>query len=130
VFSHESGIHTAAILVHPAIYQFIREETVGGTHRFVFGKHSGAAAVEAVLAHHADRLAAQGITVDAALVERVLDRVKQLRELRIAANHHTRAIDDYYRNYSQLGISETAVIELAFESAATALPGDSIRSTV
>ena len=23
VFSHESGLHTAAILVHPAIYQFI-----------------------------------------------------------------------------------------------------------
>ncbi len=130
VFSHESGIHTAAILVHPAIYQFIREETVGGTQRFVFGKHSGAAAVEAVLAHHADRLAAQGITVDASLVERVLDRVKQLRELRIAANHHTRAIDDYYRNYSQLGISEAAVIELAFESAVAPSPGDSIRSTV
>ena len=53
VFSHESGIHTAAILIHPAIYQFIREETVGGTHRFVFGKHSGAAAVEAVLEKHA-----------------------------------------------------------------------------
>src|SRR5439155_3062750 len=30
VFSHESGIHTAAILVHPAIYQFIREQDVGG----------------------------------------------------------------------------------------------------
>ena len=44
VFSHESGIHTAAILVHPAIYQFIREDTVGGATRFVFGKHSGTAA--------------------------------------------------------------------------------------
>ena len=68
VFSHESGIHTAAILVHPAIYQFIREETVGGTHRFVFGKHSGAAAVEAVLEAHADLLAAHGVAVDETLV--------------------------------------------------------------
>ena len=71
VFSHESGIHTAAILVHPAIYQFIREETVGGTHRFVFGKHSGAAAVEAVLADHSGLLEAHGVTVDAGLVERL-----------------------------------------------------------
>src|SRR5439155_3271541 len=68
VFSHESGIHTAAILVHPAIYQFIREETVGGTRRFVFGKHSGAAAVEAVLAQHADLLAAHRVMVGEELV--------------------------------------------------------------
>lgn len=118
VFSHESGIHTAAILVHPAIYQFIREETVGGTHRFVFGKHSGAAAVEAVLSHHADRLGVLGVTVDAALVERVLERVKHLREHRIASNHHERAIDECYRNYHQLGISEAALVELAIEMSA------------
>ena len=118
VFSHESGIHTAAILIHPAIYQFIREETVGGTHRFVFGKHSGAAAVEAVLEKHASLLAAQGVLVDETLVGRVLDRVKQLREAMIATNHHTRAVEDFYRNYERLGIGEAALIELALESAA------------
>src|SRR2546422_1144535 len=37
VFKHESGIHTAAIAIHPAIYQFIAEEAVGGEQRFVFG---------------------------------------------------------------------------------------------
>jgi isopropylmalate/homocitrate/citramalate synthase len=118
VFSHESGIHTAAILVHPAIYQFIREETVGGTHRFVFGKHSGTAAVEAVLAQHAELLAAHGVTVGGSLVERVLERVKELRELKITANHHARAIEEFYRNYSQLGISEAALVELALETTA------------
>lgn len=116
VFSHESGIHTAALLVHPAIYQFIREETVGGTRRFVFGKHSGAAAVEAVLADHAGLLEAHGITVDAGLVERIVDRVKILREHRIGTNDHTRAIDEYYRNYRALGISEAALVELALET--------------
>jgi isopropylmalate/homocitrate/citramalate synthase len=117
VFSHESGIHTAAILVHPAIYQFIREQSVGGTHRFVFGKHSGAAAVESVLARHAGVLSAHGVTVDDALVSRVLERVKELRERNIATNHAARAIGDFYRNYSELGIGETAVLELALETA-------------
>jgi isopropylmalate/homocitrate/citramalate synthase len=118
VFSHESGIHTAAILIHPAIYQFIREETVGGTHRFVFGKHSGAAAVEAVLEKHADVLGANGVLVNQALVAAVLDRVKQLRESMIATGQHTRAVDDFYRNYDRLGIGEAALVELALESAA------------
>jgi isopropylmalate/homocitrate/citramalate synthase len=116
VFSHESGIHTAAILIHPAIYQFIREETVGGTHRFVFGKHSGAAAVEAVLEKHADLLTANNVSLNAELVASVLDRVKQLREAMIATGHHTRAVEEFYRNYDRLGISEAAVVELALET--------------
>jgi len=118
VFSHESGIHTAAILVHPAIYQFIREQEVGGTHRFVFGKHSGAAAVAAVLERDAELLGAHGVVVDTALVSRVLDRVKELRDRHIATGDHARSVRDYYRNYHQLGISETAIVELAIELAA------------
>jgi isopropylmalate/homocitrate/citramalate synthase len=116
VFSHESGIHTAAILVHPAIYQFIREDTVGGTTRFVFGKHSGTAAVQAVLEQHATALAAHGVTVDEALVARVLDRVKSLREDKIATRHSARAIDEFYRSYGDLGVGETALVELAIEA--------------
>jgi isopropylmalate/homocitrate/citramalate synthase len=131
VFSHESGIHTAAILVHPAIYQFIREETVGGTQRFVFGKHSGTAAVEAVLARHTDLLEAHGVTPGDALVERVLERVKQLRERRIAANHHVLAIEEFYRNYSHLGISEAALVELALETTTmTPTPGTSAQNEI
>jgi isopropylmalate/homocitrate/citramalate synthase len=117
VFSHESGIHTAAILVHPAIYQFIREESVGGTHRFIFGKHSGASAVESVLSRHADVLAANGVRLDQSLVDRVLDRVKELRERTIASNHTERAIGDFYRHYAELGIGEAALLELALETA-------------
>ncbi len=117
VFSHESGIHTAAILVHPAIYQFIREESVGGTHRFVFGKHSGTAAVEAVLAKHADLLAAHGVAATEDLVARVLDRVKALREQAIGSAHASRGVEAFYRHYHALGISEGAVVELALETA-------------
>jgi isopropylmalate/homocitrate/citramalate synthase len=122
VFSHESGIHTAAILVHPAIYQFIREDTVGGTTRFVFGKHSGTAAVQACLEQHAATLAEHGVTVDDDLVAAVLERVKALREAKISTRHHARAIDDFYRNYSDLGVGETALIELALEARPSSTP--------
>ena len=122
VFSHESGIHTAAILVHPAIYQFIRERDVGGTQRFIFGKHSGAAAVEAVLARHGDLLAGHGIAVDETLVARVLDRVKELRERKIAAGDGARAVRTFYENYERLGVSEAALIEIALETGAPAGP--------
>ena len=117
VFSHESGIHTAAILVHPAIYQFIRETDVGGTHRFVFGKHSGTAAVEAVLAAHEPLLRANGLVVNEELVNRVLDRVKALREAAIRTGDQARAVETYYDNYQRLGVSEAALIELALEEA-------------
>jgi isopropylmalate/homocitrate/citramalate synthase len=116
VFSHESGIHTAAILVHPAIYQFIREDSVGGTHRFVFGKHSGTAAVEAVLTANEALLQSHGVKVNDDLVARVLDRVKVLRESRIAAGDQTRAVAQSYDNYRTLGVTEEAVVELALET--------------
>ena len=115
VFSHESGMHTAAILVHPAIYQFIREEDVGGTHRFVFGKHSGGNAVESVLKKHERLLAGQGVILSDDLVTRVLARVKALREAQIARDLSRTAVDQYYRNYHQLGITEAALIELVLE---------------
>lgn len=115
VFSHESGMHTAAILVHPAIYQVIREQDVGGTQRFVFGKHSGGAAVEAVLTKNAAMLHAHGVMVEPALVARVLDRVKALREQQIHTGNTARAVREFYDNYQRLGIAEASLIELALE---------------
>jgi isopropylmalate/homocitrate/citramalate synthase len=113
VFSHESGMHTAGIAIHPAIYQFIREGDVGGEHRFVFGKHSGAAAVEHVLAKHAGALEAAGVKVTDDLVKRLVARVKELRERRLRAGAHARFVDEYYANYFSLGISEAELLALA-----------------
>ena len=89
------------------------KKRVGGTHRFVFGKHSGTAAVAAVLEKHAELLAAHGVTVGDALVSEVLDKVKELRERKISSNHTTHAVEEFYRNYDRLGISEAALVELA-----------------
>jgi len=115
VFSHESGIHTAGILIHPAIYQFIREEAVGGQHRLIFGKHSGAGAVEEVLRRNAPVLEAQGIHLDEALVQGALDKVKELRSRMIEDGHTQAAVSRYYQDYEQLGISEAGLVELVLQ---------------
>jgi isopropylmalate/homocitrate/citramalate synthase len=115
VFSHESGIHTAGILIHPAIYQFIREEAVGGSHQFVFGKHSGAGAVEEVLKRQEGVLKAQGITLDDDLVKRALDKVKEVRSAMIEDGHTQRAVQRYYDDYQKLGISEAGLVELVLQ---------------
>jgi isopropylmalate/homocitrate/citramalate synthase len=113
VFTHESGIHTAGILIHPAIYQFIREEEVGGTHRFVFGKHSGAGAVEEVLKAHSAELESQGVRVDDALVARLLDAVKEDRARMIESGHAQKAIAAHYEGMAQLGVGEEQLVRLA-----------------
>ncbi|MEK7476918.1 MAG: hypothetical protein AAB152_14945 [Candidatus Coatesbacteria bacterium] len=113
VYSHESGIHTSGILINPAIYQFIREEAVGGTQRFVFGKHTGTASVEHVLHKNEAALKAAGIAIDDALVKRLTAEVKDLREERMRTGTHERFIDEYYRNYHALGISEEELLHLA-----------------
>lgn len=48
-FTHEAGIHTHAILVHPLTYEPISPKLVGVTRRFVVGKHAGKHGVLAVL---------------------------------------------------------------------------------
>jgi isopropylmalate/homocitrate/citramalate synthase len=119
VFKHESGIHTAAIAIHPAIYQFIAEETVGGEQRFVFGKHSGAAAVESVLAKHAKTLKTHGVDISPDLVKRILDRVKTLREQMLPEKGYPEALAEHYRHYYALGLSEERIVELALETHAS-----------
>ena len=116
VFAHESGIHTAGIVIHPAIYQFIREETVGGDHRFVFGKHSGAAAVESVLEENRSVLNKAGVEINEELVKTLVGMVKDLREARLVDHGHEKAIDEHYRLYHALGITEEELVSLALEN--------------
>jgi methanogen homocitrate synthase len=49
-FSHESGIHIAAILDDPHSYENFPPELVGGERRFILGKHTGKKALEFVVA--------------------------------------------------------------------------------
>lgn len=115
VFSHESGIHAAGVMIHPAIYQFIHEETVGGRQRFVFGKHSGAAVVESVLARHPEWIRDHKIEVTPDLVRKVIDRIKKLREEAIPEKGYPDAIRSHYQHYHHMGVSESQLLALVLQ---------------
>jgi isopropylmalate/homocitrate/citramalate synthase len=113
VFSHESGIHTAGMLIHPAIYQFIPPEELGDRIRYVYGKHSGALVIE-----HALREA--GLRAEPELVARVMEEVKRLREERAARQDFSEFQRAYYDHLEGMGVSADEVVEIA-----VALSGES-----
>ncbi len=106
VFSHESGIHTAGMLIHPEIYQFIPPGDLGAEVRYVYGKHSGAMVIE-----HALREA--GIPADPALVGRVMEEVKRAREERAERSDFTAFQQAYYDHLEGMGVTQAEVAEIA-----------------
>jgi isopropylmalate/homocitrate/citramalate synthase len=106
VFSHESGIHTAGMLIHPAIYQFIPPEDFGAQIEYVYGKHSGNLVIE-----HA--LAQAGIQPDAELVARVLEEVKRVREERAEREDFSEFQRIYRKHLGAMGVSQEDVVEIA-----------------
>jgi isopropylmalate/homocitrate/citramalate synthase len=106
VFSHESGIHTAGMLIHPSIYQFIPPADLGEKVRYVYGKHSGALVIE-----HA--LKASGLPTDKALVEQVMEEVKRLREERAERADFSDFQKRYYEHLEHMGVTQEEVVEIA-----------------
>jgi isopropylmalate/homocitrate/citramalate synthase len=113
VYSHETGIHTAGMVVDPRIYQVIDADDYGGKKRYVFGKHSGTAIVEHVLRLNEDELGMQGVEISEELINRVLTEVKRLREQQAALHKNEKLVDTIYERMNQLGISEYELVELA-----------------
>ncbi len=72
-FSHESGIHIAAILEDPHTYENFPPEMVGGERHIILGKHTGKKALEHVLA-------SIGCRLDEMQICKVLDLVKEHSE--------------------------------------------------
>jgi isopropylmalate/homocitrate/citramalate synthase len=113
VFSHETGIHTAGITIHPAIYQVIEPDSVGGKLRFLFGKHSGAMAIEAVLGRHREELSAAGVEVTPRLVQTLLRLVKEVRERKAAVSKQEDGVHNYYAHLDRLGLTEEDLLAYA-----------------
>ncbi|MDQ2818729.1 MAG: hypothetical protein M3T49_11130 [Candidatus Eremiobacteraeota bacterium] len=113
VFSHESGIHTHAMLIDRRMYEAVPAALVGADMQFVYGKHSGVAAIESALRKNDRRLAAAGVAVDGALCKRVLEEVKRVREERAAAQQGSVAVAQYYDNLQHLGLTEDDVVRIA-----------------
>lgn len=72
-FSHESGIHIAAILEDPASYEYFPPDLVGGERHFILGKHTGRKALEHVVS-------SLGYDLSEVQICRVLDLVKEHSE--------------------------------------------------
>jgi isopropylmalate/homocitrate/citramalate synthase len=105
VFSHESGIHTAGMRVHPSIYQFIPPEHVGAETEFVYGKHSGAMSVELALRQ-------AGLDSSPETVKAVLTEIKRIREERAQDTDYAAFRGAYYDHVAGLGIPIDDVVEL------------------
>ncbi|HXG75985.1 MAG TPA: hypothetical protein VNJ53_05395 [Gaiellaceae bacterium] len=69
-FTHESGIHVAALIENPYAYQAFLPADIGRSERFVAGKHSGSRAVQYLLEQC-------GIIVDADTARRFLPFVRR-----------------------------------------------------
>ncbi len=113
VFSHETGIHTAGITIHPAIYQVIEPESVGGRLRFLFGKHSGAMAIDAVLRRHQQELEAAGVELTPQLVQLLLRMVKEIREKKALVAQQLEGVRAYYAHLDRLGLTEEDLVAYA-----------------
>src|SRR5579863_10540658 len=113
VFSHESGIHTHAMLIDRRMYEAVPADLVGGEMRFIYGKHSGLNVIDATLRKHADRLARAGIAVDPGLSKRVLEEVKRVREERARTTRVSDMTAQYYENLNRLGLTEDDVLGIA-----------------
>ncbi len=73
VFSHESGIHVDAVLNNPLTYEPFLPEKIGLKRNIILGKHSGKRAVKY-------KLELLGIKVDDNKLEKIVKKIKELRE--------------------------------------------------
>ncbi len=113
VFSHETGIHTAGVLVDRRIYEAAPSEDFGRFQRFVFGKHSGRRIVEEVLKENMQKLEMEGISLSEELVEKTTAEVKRLREERAESGDFLHSIERYYEELGRLGLDAREVVEIA-----------------
>jgi methanogen homocitrate synthase len=82
-FSHESGIHVAAVLNCPMTYECVSPESVGNRRRLVLGKHSGTTIVK-------NRLSERNVS---ATQEQICEIV---REIKKRGEQHGRVSDDEF----------------------------------
>lgn len=73
VFTHESGIHVAAILENPRTYEPISPQLVGKKRNFVLGKHTGKHIITQLLEEN-------GIEANEELISNIVTKVKQFGE--------------------------------------------------
>ena len=113
-FAHESGVHVHGIQVDRSLYEAISYESVGGSVRNVYGKHSGVAGILKVLE---DNQHALPTPVTRKLAEQVLSDVKLLREQKSRSGGGKEWVNSYYTHLEHLGLTEQEVVRCAVRRA-------------
>ncbi len=72
-FSHESGIHADGVIKHALTYEPIQPESIGRHRQFIFGKHTGSAAVE-------EKLRSRGVEATPEQVRALVELIKEFSE--------------------------------------------------
>ncbi|ERK16337.1 Homocitrate synthase [Pantoea sp. AS-PWVM4] len=95
VFTHESGVHVAALLRDRESYQAIDPALVGREYRLVLGKHSGRQAVDGVFSK-------MGYTLDTLQIDLLLAAIRRFAESwkRIPQDYELIALYDQLRGES------------------------------
>jgi len=113
VFTHESGIHTAGVLIDRRIYEAIPTELIGAQQKFVYGKHSGTAIVEAGLSRHKDQLDAAGVEITDALVKKTTNEMKRIREEKAESDLLQKLIHIYHKTLDSIPLTDKELVEIA-----------------
>lgn len=92
-FSHESGIHTRSLIRNPLAYQPFRPEEIGRKMAFMFGKHTGKAAI-------IELLNANNLSFTDDVVTLLLEEIKNVR---ISSSGFTESdvLELYYKNFAR-----------------------------
>ena len=113
VFTHESGVHTAGVLIDPRIYESVPSEAVGAETGYLYGKHSGTLIVKFALQKNKDELDRHGIEITEDLVHKVTEQVKVLREKMAEGDHAEKIVDEIEAAVARLGLTEQDVLNIA-----------------
>ncbi|MHB1407901.1 MAG: homocitrate synthase/isopropylmalate synthase family protein, partial [Desulfitobacteriaceae bacterium] len=113
VFTHESGIHTAGVLIDRRIYEAIPSELVGQQQRFVYGKHSGGQIIEFALKRMEKELNDAGVKVTPELIDKATAEMKRLREAKASTDLLQKLIHIYHKTLDSIGLTDKDLFETA-----------------
>jgi isopropylmalate/homocitrate/citramalate synthase len=120
-FSHESGLHIAAILAHPLTYEPINPKLVGRRRKFYLGKFSGAKAIQQKL----KTLDQDLLKIPDEVIQDIVKEVKTQREskskeeIKKAFKKIKRELD----NLSQ-GLTDKEFFDIVYKHAKPYVPDD------
>jgi homocitrate synthase NifV len=93
-FTHESGIHTRSLIIDQLAYQPFRPEEIGRTMRFIYGKHSGKSAIQALLTE-------KKLYCSNQIVCFILNEIKSTTHFSSIGYAEEDVLDIYHRKFSQ-----------------------------